>query len=140
MTPFFSIIVPCRDVEKNVRKCFDSLVSQSFMDWEAIVGVETPKDGTEAIVREYAAVDSRFRVFSAPRSGSCSATLNVGIDMAAGEHIIFRGKDQKCICGLRGQDREFTPRALFAAELFFRCCFMTSKAHRASRHSGVPTK
>ena len=87
--PFFSIIVPCCDVEPYVRECLDSVLKQGFQDWECLIGVETSKDGTEAVVREYAAKDPRFKVFTGPRSGSCSAARNIGIDTASGEYLVF---------------------------------------------------
>lgn len=93
MTPFFSIIVPCCDVEQYVRESLDSLLKQPFTDWECLIGVEASKDRTEEIVREYAAKDSRFKVFTGPRSGSCSASRNTGIDRATGEYVIFLDGD-----------------------------------------------
>ena len=93
MKPFFSIVVPCCDVEQYIRECLDSVIGQSFADWECILGVETSKDRTEEIAREYVAKDSRFRMFTAERSGSCSASRNTGIDMAQGEYVIFLDGD-----------------------------------------------
>lgn len=91
--PFFSLVVACCDVEPYVRECLDSILNQPFTDWECLIGVETSKDRTEDIVREYAAQDSRFKVFTGPRSGSCSASRNVGIDRATGEYVIFLDGD-----------------------------------------------
>ena len=91
--PFFSIIIPCCDVAEYVRDCFDSLIKQPFCEWEALVGIETSKDNTEEIVREYAAKDPRFKIFTGPRSGSCSASRNTGIDMATGDYVIFLDGD-----------------------------------------------
>ena len=93
MEPFFSIIVPCCDVEPYLRACLDSVLAQPFADWECLLGVEDSKDGTEALARAYAARDARFRVFTGPRSGSCSASRNTGIDKAQGEYIIFLDGD-----------------------------------------------
>ncbi len=93
MRPFFSIIIPCCDVEPYVRECLDSVIRQDYQDWECLVGVETSKDKTEDIVREYAAKDARIRIFTGPRSGSCSASRNTGTDMAIGEYIIFLDGD-----------------------------------------------
>ena len=93
MKPFFSIIVPCCDVEPYMRDCLDSVIGQPFQDWECILGVETSKDRTEEIAREYVAKDPRFKIFTGPRSGSCSASRNTGIDMAAGEYVIFLDGD-----------------------------------------------
>ena len=91
--PFFSIVIPCCDVAPYVRACLDSVLGQSFQDWECLIGVETSKDGTEDIVREYAARDRRLRVFTGPRSGSCSASRNTGTDLARGEYVIFLDGD-----------------------------------------------
>ena len=93
MKPFFSFIIPCCDVEPYVRECLDSVLSQTFQDWECLVGVETSKDKTEEIVREYAARDSRIKVFTGPRSGSCSASRNTGTEAAQGEYVIFLDGD-----------------------------------------------
>ncbi len=99
MTPFFSIIVTCCDVEQYVRESLDSVLNQPFADWECIIGVETSKDRTEEIVREYAAKDPRFKVFTGPRSGSCSASRNTGIGMATGEYVIFLDGDDTIVEG-----------------------------------------
>ena len=93
MKPFFSVIMPCCDVEQYVRESLDSIRSQSFADWECIVGIEESRDRTEEIVREYAAKDPRIRVSVGPRSGSCSATRNIGIEMATGEYVLFVDSD-----------------------------------------------
>ena len=93
MKPFFSIVIACCDVEPYVRECLDSVLNQPFRSWECLIGVETSKDDTERIVREYEARDPRFRVFTGPRSGSCSASRNTGTDMAEGEYVIFLDGD-----------------------------------------------
>jgi len=93
MKPFFSVIVPCCDVAPYLRACLDSVLNQPFADWECILGVETSRDKTEEIVREYVAKDPRFKMFTGPRSGSCSASRNTGIDMATGEYVIFLDGD-----------------------------------------------
>ena len=91
--PFFSIVIPCCDVAPYVRECLDSVLRQQFADWECVVGVEASKDDTEAIVRGYAAKDTRIRVITGPRTGSCSASRNTGTDAARGEYVIFLDGD-----------------------------------------------
>ncbi len=93
MIPFFSFIVPCCDVEPYIGECLQSILNQSFQDWECVLGIETSKDRTEEIIREKTAGDPRFRIFTGPRTGSCSASRNRGIDMAQGEYIIFLDGD-----------------------------------------------
>ena len=93
MKPFFSIIIPCCDVEPYVRECLDSVTKQSFPDWECLIGIEPSKDKTEEVIGELTRGDERFRIFHGPRSGSCSASRNTGIDMARGEYVIFLDGD-----------------------------------------------
>ncbi len=93
MKPFFSFAVPCCDVEPYIVECLDSILNQSFQNWECILGIETSKDRTEEIIRKKTAGDPRFRIFTSERTGSCSATRNTGIDMAQGEYIIFLDGD-----------------------------------------------
>lgn len=93
MRPFFSIIMACCDVEPYLQEALDSVTKQSFGDWECICGIEDSKDRTEAILQKNAAAEPRIRMFKHPRSGSCSATRNIGIDMAQGEYVIFLDGD-----------------------------------------------
>ena len=93
MKPFFSIIIPCCDVEPYVKECLDSVTSQSFTNWECLIGIETSKDKTEEVIRKITAGDPRFKIFTHGRSGSCSATRNTGTDMAEGEYVIFLDGD-----------------------------------------------
>jgi len=99
MKPFFSIIVPCCDVGPYIREAMDSVMKQSFCDWECICGIEDSKDRTEEILREIAASEPRIRLFTNPRSGSASVSRNNGIDMAQGEYVIFQDGDDTLIDG-----------------------------------------
>ena len=91
--PFFTVAASCCNVAPYVRECLDSLVSQLFEDWECVVWAEESTDGTEAILREYAARDPRFSIHTGPRSGGVSASRNKGIEFARGEYILFLDGD-----------------------------------------------
>ena len=93
MKPFFSIIIPCCDVEPYVKECLDSVLKQSFTNWECLLGIETSKDRTEEVIRETIGDDPRFKIFKHERSGSCSASRNTGTDLAEGEYVIFLDGD-----------------------------------------------
>lgn len=101
--PFFSIVVPCCDVAPYVAECFESVLSQPFTDWEILAGVEESGDGTEAIVRSFAARDARFHVFTGPRSGSCSVPRNRGVELARGEYVLFLDGDDTIFPGSLGR-------------------------------------
>lgn len=98
-TPFFSLIVPCCDVESYLSECMDSLLSQECGDWECLLECEESKDATETLARAYAAQDARFRVSTAPRSGSCSVPRNRGIEEARGEYLVFLDGDDALVPG-----------------------------------------
>ena len=93
MNPFFSIIIPCCDVEPYVGECLRSVLDQPFPDWECLINIESSEDRTEEIIREKTAGDPRFRVFTGPRTGSCSESRNIGIGNAQGEYVIFLDGD-----------------------------------------------
>jgi len=93
MKPFFSFAIPCCDVEPYIEECLQSVLKQSFQDWECILVIETSKDRTEEVIRKMTSGDPRFKIFTGPRTGSCSEPRNIGIDNAQGEYIIFLDGD-----------------------------------------------
>lgn len=93
MKPFFSIAIPCCDVEPYIAECLQSVLNQSFQNWECLIGIETSQDRTEEIIRQITAGDPRFRIFTGPRTGSCSASRNSAIAIADGEYMIFLDGD-----------------------------------------------
>ena len=96
MSPFFSIIIPCCNVEQYIEECLLSILNQPFQEWECLVVVETSRDKTEQIVRMFSEKDKRIRFFTQPRSGSPSAGRNTGLEHAQGEYVIFVDGDD-CI-------------------------------------------
>ena len=91
-TPKISIIVPVYKVEKYLRRCLDSIVAQTFTDWECILIDDGSPDGSGKICDEYAETDSRFKVIHQENKG-VSAARNAGIDMAKGEWVTFVDSD-----------------------------------------------
>ena len=88
MSPAFSIIIPVYNVAPYLRECLDSVLAQTFTDWECICIDDGSTDGSGAILDEYAAKDSRFRVFHQQNAG-VSAARNKGLDEAQGEWVCF---------------------------------------------------
>jgi len=86
MTSFFSIIIPVYNVAPYLRECLDSVLSQTFADWEAVCIDDGSTDGSGAILDEYAAKDKRFRVVHQKNAG-VSAARNCGLGLATGKWI-----------------------------------------------------
>ena len=89
---YFSIIIPVYNVAPYLRECLDSLLAQTYTDWEAICVDDGSTDGSSAILDEYAAKDKRFRVFHQANAG-VSAARNKALDNAKGEWIWFVDSD-----------------------------------------------
>lgn len=90
--PKVSVIVPVYKAEKYIRQCVDSLLAQSFEDYEILLINDGSPDKSGEICDEYALKDSRIRVFHKSNSG-VSATRNIGMDNARGEWIAFVDSD-----------------------------------------------
>lgn len=82
----FSVIVPIYNVEKYLRECVDSILSQSFSDFELVLVDDGSLDGCPAICDEYAAADSRVKVIHKQNGGLVSAR-KAGAEQASGEYI-----------------------------------------------------
>lgn len=92
--PKISIIVATFNSEKTLRIALDSVKNQSFQDWECIVVDGVSKDNTVQIVKEYEAIDTRFRHISEPDKGIYDA-FNKGWKLAKGEWVYYLGSDDQ---------------------------------------------
>lgn len=92
MKPTFSIIVPVYNVELYLRRCIESVLTQSYHDFELILVDDGSKDNSGAICDEYAKKDNRVRVFH-KENGGVSSARNVGLNEAEGEWICFVDSD-----------------------------------------------
>lgn len=90
----FSIIIPVYNVAPYLRECLDSVLAQTFVDWEAICVDDGSTDGSDTILNEYAAKDGRFKVFHCPNAG-VSAARNFGLDHIVGRYVGFVDADDK---------------------------------------------
>ena len=87
-----SIIIPCYNSEKYLGACMDSVLAQTFADFEAILIDDGSKDGTLAVAQRYAQKDPRVRVL-VKENGGVAAARNLGLDHAQGEWITFVDSD-----------------------------------------------
>lgn len=90
--PKISVIVPVYNTEKYLHRCVDSILAQTFTDFELLLVNDGSTDGSGAICDEYAQKDSRVRVFH-KENGGVSSARNIGLDNASGEWITFVDSD-----------------------------------------------
>lgn len=90
--PKISIIVPVYKVERYLPQCLDSILGQTFGDWECILVDDGSPDGCPQLCDQYAARDPRFRVIHRA-NGGLSAARNSGLREARGAYIGFVDSD-----------------------------------------------
>ena len=90
--PKVSIIIPAYNAEKVLARCLDSVLAQTFTDFELLVMDDGSKDGTAALCDAYAAKDARVRVVHKQNSG-VSDTRNQALNLATGEYLQFLDAD-----------------------------------------------
>ena len=91
-TPLISVIVPVYRAEPYLRRCLDSIVSQTYRNLEIILVDDGSPDRSGAICDEYAARDSRIIVIHQENKG-VSEARNIALDMAKGDYFQFSDSD-----------------------------------------------
>ena len=92
MNPTASIVIATYNSAKTLRMSLESVLNQSFQDWECVIVDGASKDGTVEIIKEYSNKDARFRYISEPDNGIYDA-FNKGWKMAKGEWVYYLGSD-----------------------------------------------
>jgi glycosyltransferase involved in cell wall biosynthesis len=93
MSPLFSVCIPTYNGGKYLRECLDSIVAQTFADFEVLVVDDRSSDDTVAIAGEYAARDQRFRVIGNEHNLGAVRNWNKCISLATGEWVKFVFQD-----------------------------------------------
>ena len=94
--PLISVIVPVYKAEKYLCRCIDSILAQTYTDFELLLIDDGSPDRSGEICDEYAKQDSRVRVFHKPNGGVSSAR-NMGLDNARGEWVTFVDADDQVL-------------------------------------------
>ena len=130
-----SVIVPAYNAEKTLAETLNSIKNQTFQAWEAIIVDDGSSDDTAAITREWAKLDSRFRVITQNNGGE-GAARNSGLQAAQNDWLIFLDSDdwiapeymQRMMHKLTQQDAldgvvcasvRVTPTGVFTAEAVY---------------------
>lgn len=87
-----SIIIPIYNAELYLHRCIDSILAQSYTDFELLLVNDGSKDASGDICDAYATKDSRVRVYH-KENGGVSSARNIGLDNAKGDYITFCDAD-----------------------------------------------
>jgi glycosyltransferase involved in cell wall biosynthesis len=91
---FLSVVIPTFNSEKTIERCLDSLVSQSFRDFEICIIDGNSSDLTLAKVCKYMGFFKRINILIEPDNGVYDA-MNKGVDLAKGQWLYFLGSDDR---------------------------------------------
>lgn len=90
--PLVSIIIPVYNAEAHLPRCVDSILGQTFGDFELLLVNDGSSDGSLEVCQRYAAVDGRVRVLD-KANGGVSSARNMGIESAVAEWVMFVDAD-----------------------------------------------
>lgn len=91
--PLVSIVLPTYNGKKYIRESIDSILEQTFHDWELIIVEDCSKDKTPQIVDEYAMMDSRINVIHNTSNQKLPESLNIGFRKAKGKYLTWTSDD-----------------------------------------------
>lgn len=98
--PTVSVIMPVYGVERYLAKAINSVVNQTFTDWELILVDDKSPDRCPVICDRFAEKDGRIRVIHKPENEGLGFARNTGLDAARGEFIYFMDSDDYLEPGL----------------------------------------
>lgn len=87
-----SFIVPVYNAEHYLKQCIESVLSQTYSNWELVLINDGSTDGSELICKSYEVKDKRIKYFH-KHNGGVSSARNVGIEKATGEYLCFIDSD-----------------------------------------------
>lgn len=89
----FSVIIPVHNSGSTIEDCLDSLICQTFKDFEVLLIANGCKDNSVDICQKYERADSRFKLFITDSCNGPSRPRNIGISLAVGEYVVFLDSD-----------------------------------------------
>lgn len=88
-----SIITPAFNCKKTIKETYESVIAQTFFDWEWIIVDDCSKDDSFAFIKELTKDEKRITVLQTPKNGGTAVARNVGLKHASGRYITFLDSD-----------------------------------------------
>ena len=93
--PLFSIIMPVFNRKNIVGSSVESVLNQTYSNWELLLIDDCSNDGTAGRLETFPAIDRRVRVFRTPVNSGPSTARNIGLDNMKGDYVCFLDSDDK---------------------------------------------
>lgn len=115
MQPLISIVLPIYNGEKYMRQSINSVIDQTYTNWELLIVDDGSTDQTPDIAREYECMDPRIHYYKNPQNMRLPRTLNKGFSLAKGDYLTWTSDDnfyyptalEKMCAALKEHGREF---------------------------------
>ena len=108
MDNLVSIITPCYNAGSNLSHTIESVISQTYQNWEMIIVDDCSSDDSWEIIKKYASIDSRIRPYRLEKpSGSPARPRNVGLENSCGDYVAFLDADDVWLCDKLSSQMEF---------------------------------
>ena len=88
-----SIITPVYDCEKYIRQTIDSVLAQTYSNWELILADDCTPDNSAEIIAGYAEKDNRIKYIKLPQNGGAALARNAALEQAKGRYIAYLDAD-----------------------------------------------
>lgn len=93
MKELVSIIMPTYNCEKYICETIDSVIKQTYQNWELIIVDDCSKDNTKAVLENYLEMDSRIIYHRLEKNSGAAVARNMAMDFAIGEYMAFLDSD-----------------------------------------------
>ena len=113
-----------------VRQCIDSVLAQTYTNWEMIIVDDCSTDDSYEIVAEQSKLDNRIKLFKLPRNGGTAAARNEGIRQANGRFVVFLDSDDLLDASFLEEQTAFICNK--------KCAIATSGYRRKARETTTP--
>lgn len=92
-TPTISVVMPVGNAREWLAAAVESIRGQSFLDWELIMVLDAPEDGSAAVAERMVEQDDRLTIIALPARGGAGHARNAGVRAARGEYVVFADAD-----------------------------------------------
>lgn len=98
MTPLVSVIMPCYNAERFIAQSIESVISQTYQNWELLITDDCSTDKSTGIVESFSEKDNRIILIKSEKHQGIAATRNMSIKRAKGRFVAFLDNDDLWIC------------------------------------------